>query len=232
MRAALWLAALLAAGPGMAQVSPKPGPGDPRVQTVDYDPDQVVQLQTATGYQLMIEFSPSEQIENVAVGDSGAWQVTPNKRGDHLFVKPIQAGVATNMVVVTDARRYVFELTPLYGAGSAMAYTVRFNYPVANANVVEAVVPPGPSGLYRLSGARALRPVQISEDGARTYLVWAPAQTLPAVYMIDPEGRETLANGMMRDGVLVIDMVVKRLIFRLDRQTAGAVRVPPRKLRR
>ena len=55
-----------------------------------YDADQVVPLQAAPGYQVMLEFGADERIENVAVGDSAAWQVTPNRSGDHVFVKPLQ----------------------------------------------------------------------------------------------------------------------------------------------
>ena len=87
----LLLAAGRLAGAGAAA---RPGGGDPRIQTRRlYDADQVVQLQGAPGYQLDVEFAPDERIESVAVGDSAAWQVTPNRRGDRLFVKPLQAGV-------------------------------------------------------------------------------------------------------------------------------------------
>ena len=96
-----------------AQVRPKPGTGDPRIQSVDFAPDQVVLIQGATGYSVTVELSPDEQVENVAVGDSSAWQVTANHRGDHLFVKNLISGVTTNMTVVTSAHTYYFELAPL-----------------------------------------------------------------------------------------------------------------------
>jgi type IV secretion system protein VirB9 len=109
------LLGLLLAMPAAAQVRPEPGPGDPRIQSVLYDANQVVQIQAATGYQVTVEFAQDERIENIAVGDSGAWQITPNKRGDHLFIKAVGQGVTTNLTVVTDARTYVFELAPLFG---------------------------------------------------------------------------------------------------------------------
>jgi type IV secretion system protein VirB9 len=59
----------------------------------------------------MIEFGPDERIENVAIGDALAWQVTPNRGANLLFVKPVELAVATNMTVVTDRRRYAFELS-------------------------------------------------------------------------------------------------------------------------
>lgn len=231
MRLTFALAAALLPLPAAAQVQPQPGAGDPRVQTVEYHAEQVVQLRGAPGYQVTVEFGADEHIENVAVGDSGAWQVTANKRGDHLFIKPIQQGVTTNMVVVTDIRVYAFELSPLFGPSPDMAYTVRFRYPApaptvaAAANPDGTVATPAPRGRYKLSGDRAIRPSGIDDDGAKTYIEWSAEGALPAVYSIDAKGKEALVNGNMRDGIYVIDSVVDRLVFRLDKQVARATRV-------
>lgn len=224
-----YLIALLAffATPAVAQVAPQSGTGDPRIQSVEYKADQVVLLQAAPGYQVSVEFAPDERIENVAIGDSGAWQATPNKRGDHLFIKPIQGGVTTNMTVLTDARTYSFELRGLFGPQPDMAYTLRFRYPgTASADGSEAAAGTEPQrGRYRLSGDRAIRPSGIDDDGAKTYIEWSSDAALPAVYSVDAAGRESLVNGNMRDGIFVIDSVVERLVFRLDRQIARAIRV-------
>jgi len=220
---------LLLATPAAAQLRPEPGPGDPRIQSVLYDANQVVQLQVATGYQLTVEFAPDERIENVAVGDSGAWQITPNKRGDRLFIKAVGQGVTTNLTVVTDARTYAIELSPLFGPLPTMAYTVRFRYATpAAVTVVANDAALGP-GRYKLSGDKALRPSAIDDDGVHTYVAWGPDQTLPAIFAIDDKGNETLVNGMTRDGRFVIDAVANKLVFRIDRQTAAAVRVPQKR---
>lgn len=225
MRALPILIALLLPVAAMAQIRPEPGPGDPRIQSVLYDPDQVVQLQVASGYQLTVEFAPDERIENVAVGDSGTWQATPNKRGDRLFIKLAQSGGQTNMTVVTDARSYVFELMPAYGG--LAPYTVRFRYPAAAVASVAETAAIG-EGRYRLGGAKPLRPNAISDDGAKTYITWNADATLPAVFAIDGEGKEVSVDGGMRDGRYVIDDVVNRLVFRRGKQIANATRVPQR----
>lgn len=215
--------------PLAAQVQPVPGGGDPRIQAVDYDPDQVVILYGAPGYQVTVEFGPDEQIENVAVGDSGAWQVTPNRRGDHLFVKPVQSGVATNMTVVTSVRVYLFELSPLYGPSSEMAYRVRFQYPGGDGEPgAEEAQVAAVEGRYKLGGARALRPSRIADDGRHTYIEWPADRALPAVYAVDSDGQESLVNGAMRDDQFVIDGVARRLVFRIDRDVATAERVAPK----
>jgi type IV secretion system protein VirB9 len=226
---ALFLFALLAAPvAAAAQLRPVPGPGDPRIQTVAYDAAQVVSLQVATGYQLTVEFGPGERIENVALGDSGAWQVTPNKRGDHLFIKAVQNGVSTNMTVLTDARSYNFELMPLYGPLPDMAFTVRFTYPAPAVATVAGTAAKEP-GRYKLSGARAIWPATIDDDGEKTYITWPADRALPAVFAIDSRNNETLVDGAMRDGEYVIDSVQQKLVFRFDKKIARAERIRAKK---
>lgn len=239
-RCLLALIALSAlASPLAAQVRPQSTGGDPRLQSIEYRPEQIVTLEVATGYQLSLEFAPDEQIETVAIGDAGAWTVVPTKRGSHLFVKPLVEGISTNMTVVTDTRTYLFDLAPLPGPSQLMAYTVRFTYPKAagaagtfpgpgEPPVAQAIV----ETLYRVSGDRQLRPSGISDDGTRTYIRWPDNVALPAIYAIDAKRRETLVNGMMRDGVYEIDGVSGRLVFRIDERVARAVRKPARRARR
>ncbi|MGY4396815.1 type IV secretion system protein VirB9 [Sphingomonas sp. UYAg733] len=224
MRLLLALCLLAAPLAATAQTRPVPGPGDPRIQTVAYDAAQVVSLQVASGYQLTVEFGPGERVENVAVGDSGAWQVTPNKRGDHLFIKAVQNGVSTNMTVVTDARSYNFELLPLYGPLPDMAFTVRFTYPAPAVASVATTAEKQP-GRYKLSGARDIWPSAIDDDGEKTFISWPMESALPAVFALDSRKRETLVDGAMRDGQYVIDSVQQRLVFRFDKKIARADRV-------
>lgn len=224
MRFALLLLALLLPAAAQAQVRPQPGAGDPRIQAVEYSPDQVVTIEAAPGYQVTVELAPDERVENVAVGDSGAWQVTANRRGNRLFVKPVQPGVTTNMMVVTDARRYNFELAPL--SGGSMAWSVRFRYPDASAaSANPAASGEAVQGRYRVRGDDALRPSGIHDDGVHTYIDWPEDRALPAIYAVNDRGREMLVNGMMRGGRMVIDSVQQKLVFRIDNRSATALRI-------
>lgn len=213
---------LLAPIPAQAQMRPEPDGGDPHIQVVDYQPEQIVRVEVATGYQATIELASDEHIENVALGDSGAWQISSNRRGDRLFVKPTVPGVTTNMSVITDTRRYNFELAP--SPGLAGAWSVRFRYPsgpqdpgAAEGNKVV--------GRYKVRGDKTLRPSGIHDDGVHTYVEWPEDKALPAIYALNGQGKETLINGMMRDGRMVIDSVQNELIFRIDKHKAQAVRV-------
>ncbi len=221
-----WLAPLsmlLFAIPALAQTEPVPGSGDPRFQIVDYAQNQVVVLRAAPGYQVTVQLAADERIESIAVGDSSAWQVTANRSGESLFVKLLQPDIATNMTVITSARLYVFDLEPLSRPTHDMPYSVQFRYPSQAKEQQAAEITT--KGRYMLSGARALRPDGISDDGLHTYIEWPKDAALPAVYALDDLGGETLVNGMMRDGIFVIDAIAPALIFRIDRRTARATRI-------
>ena len=221
---ALLALALAAATPAAAQIRPQPGAGDPRIHVIDYDPNQVIEIQAAPGYQVTLEFGSDEQIENVAVGDSGAWQVSANRAGGHIFLKPLQP-IATNMTVVTSQRVYAFELVPLSGPSLDMAYWVRFRYPGAARAQYSASAELILEGRYRLSGEASLRPSRISDDGLQTFVQFPRDAAIPAIYAVDERGNESLVNGMMRDDLYVIDAVVPRLVFRIDQHVARATRL-------
>lgn len=220
----------------MSQVRPQPGGGDSRLQTVDYDATQVVQLQGAPGYQLTVELSPDEQVQNIAVGDSGAWQVSINRAGDHLFIKPTQADVATNMTVITSVRVYNFDLLPMTAPAPEMAYNVRFRYPAPQASApASGYIDISPvlrkASRYRVSGDRYIQPSSVTDDRQQTYISWPADRPIPAVFEIGDSGQETLANGAMRGDEFVIDGVGRKLVFRIDHRVARAEKLWPRRKR-
>lgn len=218
------VATLLAlATPALAEVTPKPGPGDPHLQTVGYDPEQVVALRVAPGFALTVQLSPDERVETISVGNSSAWQVQPNKRGDVVFIKLASGGSATNLTIFTDVRRYSFTLYPTTSDDQQLAYTLRFTYPVAE-RVPQSKVTIEPTR-YRLRGDKSLWPLAMSDDGSFTSIAWAPDVAIPAVYLVDARGRQALVNGVVRDGAYVIEGVARQMVFKLGKARATATRM-------
>ena len=201
-------------------------PGDPRLQSVDYRPDGVTPIQGIVGYQIVVELAPDEVVRSIALGDSSAWHVNADKAGNRLFLKPTAAGVATNMTVVTDVRTYAFDLT-VSADGTSAPYAIRFRYPdLTSSSPDDASFPTRPAlGGYKLRGHHALWPTAISDDGVRTFIEWPADGPLPATYIRDTDGHETLANGYMRGRFYVLDSVDAHLVFRLDKRSARANRV-------
>src|SRR4029078_10567575 len=59
---------------------------DPRLLSRLFHPQAVVRIDGRVNVETTIRFGEDELIENVAIGDSNGWQVTPNKRANLLFV--------------------------------------------------------------------------------------------------------------------------------------------------
>ena len=201
---------------------PTPGRVDPHIQSILYVPEEVVELQGALGWQVMLEFGGDERIENVSIGDALAWQVTPNKRARILFLKPLIKNAATNMTVVTDRRRYAFSLetTPRL---RTTPWVIRFDYP---RDVVEAVEeapvpPPLPiNAAYFSEGAAELRPVRVWDDGLMTYFEFGEQQTIPAIFAGGPGKAETLVNSSTRGRVIVVQQRSGRFTLRTGERFA------------
>lgn len=194
-----------------------------KIREIEYLPDRVISIEAAQGYQITLLLSPDEQIKSIAVGDSTAWQVTANKSGNNIFVKYSGSGFETNMTVVTNVRLYSFELVPLNDVDVGMPYILKFAYPPDQIDS-ETVNPGDVMGEYRMIGAKSLWPSGIVDDGRRTFIEWPASADIPAIYAIDQAGQEILANGMMRQDRMVIESVASRLVFRIDKKKAQAIR--------
>jgi len=249
MTRALLAAALLAA----TALSAPAHAEDPRLVERLYNADEVVRIEGRANVQATIRFGEDEHIENVAIGDSTAWQVTPNRRANLLFIKPLADRAVTNMTVVTDKHTYLFDLVASPAHRSPL-YVLAFTYPdepedeqlatgetaPAGPNAVElaaatdpyAVVDPAElNHAWESKGAPALFPSQVYDDGEATFLTWAPGVTLPAILVKDHEGTEGPVNFAVRGDVIVVDGVPREIVLRAGRESAtlsnrGPVRVP------
>lgn len=197
---------------------------DPRIETVDYDPGRVVTLRATQGYAVVVDLGPDERIDNVVVGDSSGWQVTANKRGDHVVVKPLAASSATDMIIVTGERSFVFLLQP--AGTSPVPFVIRFRYPMPTIEAPTRVL-----AAYRFRGARALFPVAMYDDGRHTTIAWGKDTPLPAVFAVESSNKERIVNGRFRGTDYIIDDVATKFAFRLDKQAAFATRSPLKPLK-
>lgn len=222
--------------------------GDARLVEHIYDPAEVVVIHGKPNVQATIRFEEDEHIENVAIGDSTSWQVTPNKRANLLFVKPLSPRAATNMTVVTDRRTYLFDLV---AAPNAQAlYVLNFTYPkdpeaeAADApvemaqgpNAVELAAASDPYAVtdpaqlnYQWSrkGAARLLPSEVYDDGDATFLTWPADATIPAILIKDRNGTEGPVNYAVRGETTVVDGVPKEIILRWGDEVATLINDRP-----
>lgn len=201
--------------------------------------NEVVRIDGRPGVQATITFGDGEAIENVAIGDSASWQVTPNKRADVLFVKPIEATARTNMTVVTDRHTYFFDLVA--SPRAKPVYLMRFTYKdepkkadapalatltaaeqaVLEGGTVEAPVDPAALNFaWKPKGDARILPARIYDDGNATYLLWGDKSEVPAILVLNEKGEEGPVNYSVRGRTIVLDDVPRSILLRSGKSQA------------
>ena len=209
---------------------------DSRIRSLTYDPEKIVQVIGKTGIQSTIQFDGDERIQNVAVGDSSKWQVTPNHGATLLFVKPLAPRVRTNMTVVTDRRTYMFDLV----AGdkwTTPVYALKFSYPNEKparpavqtdqpAQQVALVPQPAPMTADKLhfdwqsKGERKLIPARVFDDGTSVYLTWNRDTPLPAILTMSEDRKEGPLNYRVSGEYIIISPIPQNMVLRYEKRMA------------
>ena len=103
---------------------------DSRIRSLAYDPDRIVQVVgEEPEFNRPFSSMATNAFENVAVGNSSKWQVTPN-HGARVCCSSSRwpRAVRTNMTVVTDRRTYMFDLVA-GDESTTPVYALKFSYP-------------------------------------------------------------------------------------------------------
>ena len=226
--------------------------GDPRLQTRTYDEAAVFQINGRVKVQTTIKFRSDEAIENVAIGDSQAWQVQPNKAQSLLFVKPLEPNARTNMTVVTNKRTYLFDLVS--SPRNAPLYVLQFRYPEAEraeeearlaalellererANATEFAAANDPFAVadptalnfeWAKAGDSALIPERAYDDGEAVFLTWSAGTSIPAILITNDDGEEGPVNFTVRGQTVVLDTVPPQIILRSGEEVATLTNTGP-----
>jgi type IV secretion system protein VirB9 len=216
---ALSLILCVSAGAAFAEALPRPGRVDPRVRDVVYNKNNVTAIDASYGTSTMIELQPDEKIETLALGDSIAWKVEPNRKGDIIFVKPIDKNAISNLNVVTDKRIYSFLLRSNTRPPSGQIYAVRFRFPddeasarllaeakerAANPNLKDLNIANANSN-YGYKGSSVNKPVAVFDDGTKTWFRFE-GET-PTIYIVDRDRNESLINFRTEGPYVIVDKV-------------------------
>lgn len=236
--AAIALQTALLTEPLMAETVPARGTVDARIRSAPYDADQVYRVRGFVGYQIDFEFEPGETFVGLGAGDIEA--LAYYAQDNHLFLKPKAAKVATNLTVLTNRRRYQVDYTAVTQRPSAedpdVIFAVRFIYPPVplqsaaeqSAKRIDAAFRDGSSRRaqnvdYWFCGSPELKPTAASDDGIHTRLRFAANGDLPAVFVRNADGTESLLNFSMDAGDVIIHRIAHRFILRRGKLTGCVV---------
>jgi len=238
LRACLLLAAIGASTFAMAGDLLKRGVLDERIRTAPYSAERVYPLTAYVGYQIDLQFEPGESFVGLAAGDIEG--ISFVAEDNHLFLKPKAAKVGTNLTVLTSKRAYQFDYTAIARRPDRdvddVMYSVRFIYPpppeaakkpdvaaLADRELAQAESSRPQNIDYWYCGDPSLKPTHASDDGVHTRLSFAPNAELPAIFVRNEDGSESLLNFSMEEGDVIIHRVARRLILRRGELTGCIV---------
>jgi type IV secretion system protein VirB9 len=239
LNAALWgLALSMTATRGLGETIPQRGTVDSRVRTTTYNADEVYKLNGFVGYAIELIFEEGESFSGTGGGDLGG--VTIDAHGNSVLLKPKATLVATNLVVFTDRRAYRFDYSVSSrrpdGHAEEVMYAVRFHYPPrpknANGETVETQIDRELAGADRVRarntdywycGRQSIMPTAASDDGVHTRLSFGARSEIPAIFVRNEDGSESLLNFSMDAGDVVIHRVAPKFILRRGRVTGCIV---------
>jgi len=211
----------------VAETVPSKGAVDSRVRTATYNGDEVYRLRGFVGYQIDLQFEAGETFVGLGSGDIEALAFAG--QDNHLFLKPRAAVIATNLTVLTSRRHYQFDYSAVLrrpGPGDRnVVFALRFIYPpppsqaAAAAARVESQLDAAsgnrtPNLEYWFCGAPTLRPVGASDDGVQTRLRFAANSDLPAIFVRNDDGSESLLNFHMDGGDVIVHRVASQFVLR------------------
>ncbi|MBY3361957.1 P-type conjugative transfer protein VirB9 [Rhizobium laguerreae] len=220
---------------------PRGASQDNRVRFIDYQPYNITKIVGTLRSSVQIEFAADEEIAHVALGNSVAWEVAP--AGNILFLKPRENQPVTNISVVTtrrdgSTRSYQMELTVRDGtveAGQNTYFYVKYRYPAdeaesrrldaaaraqaAQAGEADKVLAlheaNGPRNWrYSAQGSAALEPQAVYDNGKVTTFAFAGNQEMPAIYMENSDGSESLVPKSVENNLVLVHAISRKFILR------------------
>lgn len=204
------------------------GGADRRIRYVSYDPDVVVPIDAVVGIVTHIVLERGESYVTHAFGDGKAWDFAA--KSNHCFLKAVATNADSNLTIVTDRRSYHFSLRLLADPGAAPTFEIAFRYPDSDArkrredarrsafeNSFEGNGEE-PNLDYTMSGDLDLAPVNTWDDREFTYFKFPGQRDIPAIYMVGPDGNESLVNRHSTgpsNEIVVVHKVAARWVLRL-----------------
>ncbi|GKS77425.1 P-type conjugative transfer protein TrbG [Acidovorax sp. SUPP950] len=216
------------------------------IQVWPYADGALYQVYTSPGRVTVIALQEGEELVTVSAGDTVRWIVGDTASGAgatlrvNILVKPTRIGLKTNLVVTTNRRTYLLELSSTPQAWMA---SVSWDYPKdrmlalqKQAREAQAATPVD-SGLsleqikfrYAITGdAPSWKPLRAFDDGQRVYIQFPGGIAqgeLPPLFVIGAQGDGQLVNYRFRSPYYVVDRLFGAAELRLGGFKGGKAEV-------
>lgn len=197
-----------------------------------YQTNNIYQIYLQEGYITDIRLEQGESIKYVGGGDTTRWIIDTSTTGSnfnkvsHVFIKPVQRGISTNIVINTDRR--VYQLTLI--SGNNYNPMVSWLYPKSEKEVFSqkkikdySTINAGNLNFeYKISN-KDLKwaPAMVFNSDNKTYIKMKPDivnSELPAFFVLDDENKMTLVSYRYLKGYIVVDRLFDKAVLLLGKK--------------
>lgn len=216
------------------------------IQVWPFTDGALYQVYASPGRVTVVSLQPGEELVTVAAGDTVRWIVGDTSSGAgaglrvSVLVKPTRSGLKTNLVVTTNRRTYLIELTSTEKAWMA---SVSWDYPkdrmLALQRQAQAaqVAAPVDAGLslekirfrYAITGSNPpWKPLRAFDDGEKVYIQFPGGIAqgeLPPLFVIGAQGDGQLVNYRFRSPYYIVDRLFGAAELRLGADKGDVVRI-------
>ena len=218
------------------------------VQVYPYTQGALYRLYSAPGQVSDIALQPGEELISVSAGDTVRWVVGDTRSGGpsgtraHVLVKPISAGISTNLMIATDRRTYHLELEST--SGSYMA-ALSWRYPQdeleslrsrngraqaqADRTIARDLTLADLNFDYRIEGDRPdWRPVRVFDDGRYVFIQMPDrlaTTDAPPLFIVGRSGDAQLVNYRVRGQYYIVDRLFAKAELRHGEKNQTVVRI-------
>jgi len=215
------------------------------IQVWPYADGALYQVYTSPGRVTVIALQEGEELVTVSAGDTVRWIVGDTASGAgatlrvNILVKPTRVGLKTNLVVTTNRRTYLLELSSTPQAWMA---SVSWDYPKdrmlalqKQARETHAATPVDGLSLEQIKFRYAItgdgpswKPLRAFDDGQRVYIQFPGGIAqgeLPPLFVIGSQGDGQLVNYRFRSPYYVVDRLFGAAELRLGGLQGGMAEV-------
>ena len=218
------------------------------IQVYPYTEGALYRLYASPGQVSDIALQPGEELVSVSAGDTVRWVVGDTVSGSgptaraHVLVKPINAGIRTNLMIATDRRTYHLELESQedgymaalswrYPADELAGLTARNDRAIAReaASITSGLALEGLNFDYRLTGdSPDWKPVRVFDDGRQVFIQMPgdiATTDMPPLFVLGPTSEAELVNYRVRGNYYVVDRLFRAAELRLGTKNQTIVRI-------
>jgi P-type conjugative transfer protein TrbG len=216
------------------------------IQVWPYTEGALYQVYTSPSRVTVIALQSGEELVTVAAGDTVRWIVGDTSAGTganrrvNVMVKPTRADMKTNLVITTNRRTYLIELSSTPQAWMA---SVSWDYPKDQMLALQKqakdaqTAAPVDAGLslenikfrYAITGdSPPWKPLRAFDDGKKVYIEFPAGIAqgeLPPLFVIGPQGDGQLVNYRFRAPYFIVDRLFGAAELRLGGDHAETVRI-------